>query len=318
MKNFGNSLKSYKYKYNNKEQNIDDYVSYMLIRTTTMFKYSNLPDTIPEEILEGMLQSNGSCIFTKVDDEFYIFTGTPTGAPDVYNNSKSYRVTNIALNLNKEFTKDVDMVLIENDNLQMGLLPMLYRYCTQLVESDITMIIATINKRIQTLLVAGDTNTEQSAKLFLKKIEDGELGIIAENKMFESLKVSNASTTSHMKDLYEYHQYVKASLYNELGLNANFNMKRELLSTAEVEMNSDGLYPLVDNMLMCRRHALDKINEMYGLDIKVEFNSSWDYRVQNGEPIDTEVEEPETETETNFIDMNKNEGDSIIKEEEIL
>ena len=66
-------------------------------------------------------------------------------------------------------------------------------------------------------------------------------------------------------------------------------MKRERLTANEVEANTDNLYPLVDDMLKCRRLALAKINEMFGLNIEVQFNSSWDYRLFNGEPIDSEV-----------------------------
>ena len=91
-----------------------------------------------------------------------------------------------------------------------------------------------------------------------------------------------------MKDLFEFQQYMKASLYNEIGLSANFNMKRERLTANEVEANTDNLYPLVDDMLNCRRLAIEKINEMFGLNIEVEFNSSWDYRLFNGEPIESE------------------------------
>src|SRR5699024_4715632 len=68
-------------------------------------------------------------------------------------------------------------------------------------------------------------------------------------------------------------------LYNEIGLNANYNMKRERLNTSEVEMNSEALYPLVDNMLYNRRLAVEEINEKFGTNISVEFNSSWDYRL---------------------------------------
>ena len=56
-------------------------------------------------------------------------------------------------------------------------------------------------------------------------------------------------------------------------------MKRERLNTSEVEMNSEALYPLVDNMLYNRRLAVEEINEKFGTNISVEFNSSWDYRL---------------------------------------
>src|SRR5699024_3264973 len=78
-------------------------------------------------------------------------------------------------------------------------------------------------------------------------------------------------------------QYLKGSMYNEIGLNANFNMKRERLNTSEIEMNSEALYPIVDNMLYNRRLTIDAINDKFGTNIEVEFNSSWDYGLGNSE-----------------------------------
>jgi hypothetical protein len=76
---------------------------------------------------------------------------------------------------------------------------------------------------------------------------------------------------------------LKASWYNEIGLNANYNMKREKLSTTESQMNNDALLPLVDQMLRSRQEAAEQINEMFGTDIHVEFASSWEKLVQEFE-----------------------------------
>lgn len=73
---------------------------------------------------------------------------------------------------------------------------------------------------------------------------------------------------------------MKASWYNEIGLNANYNMKREKLSTTESQMNNDALLPLVDDMLESRRVGLEKINAMFGTDISVEFASSWEKLIE--------------------------------------
>ena len=81
-----------------------------------------------------------------------------------------------------------------------------------------------------------------------------------------------------MIDLVQYQQYLKASLFNEIGLNANYNMKKERLISGEIEANADVLYPLIDNMLFCRNQGLEALNKKYGLNIGVELNSSWDYR----------------------------------------
>lgn len=288
--NYGVDLASH-YDYKNKQKNLQHHVEYMLNRSNIMFEYKNLPDTIPERELEVLLQTNGFCAFVKIDGDFYVVNGGLGGIPDVYNRPTQIVVAVPYLKYNATLDIDKDCVIIPNDSMYMGLLPLYEKYCTILMENEITMILATVNKRVQNLLSANDDNTVESAKEFQKKVFDGELGVIAESQLFDSLKVNNSSANSQvsMKDLFEFQQYTKASLFNEIGLSANFNMKRERLTANEVEANTDNLYPLVDDMLKCRRLALDKINEMFGLNIEVQFNSSWDYRLFNGEPIDSEV-----------------------------
>ena len=92
---------------------------------------------------------------------------------------------------------------------------------------------------------------------------------------------------------------MKASLLGELGLNANFNMKRERINTAESELNQDALLPLVDDMLAMRKKACEDINAMYGLNIDVEKNSSWkeEEMIDEELPIETEESEGGAESE---------------------
>lgn len=95
---------------------------------------------------------------------------------------------------------------------------------------------------------------------------------------------SNAILTS----LIEQEQYLKASWYNDLGLNANYNMKRESINSQEGQLNDDMLMPLIDTMLYCRQKALEKVNVMFDTNITVKKASSWEDNqieidnVQNG------------------------------------
>lgn len=282
-----------KYDFKNKEKNLNDYITYMLNRSVTMFKYHNLPDTMPQREIELLLQCNGWGCVCEINGNLYCLNGGLGGVPNAYNMPTKIIINNPYLNYNSTLTIDTDCVIIPNDSMYVGLLPMYNRYCTMLVENDITMILATVNKRVQNLLSANDDNTVESAKNFLKKVFDGELGVIAESKLFDSLKVnaSSVNSTVSMTELFEFEQYVKASLYNEIGLSANYNMKRERLTSAEVETNTDNLYPLVDDMIDQRRKAVEKINKMFGTNIEIEFNSSWDNRPFNGASIHNVEEE---------------------------
>ena len=106
-------------------------------------------------------------------------------------------------------------------------------------------------------------------------------------------------------------QYLKASLLNELGLEANYNMKRESLNATEAQMGDDALQPLIDNMLKCRQEAAEKINEMFGTDISVEFNSAWE---ENEDNRDLQVEEAEAEVEKIEAEVEQIEIESEVEE----
>ena len=97
-----------------------------------------------------------------------------------------------------------------------------------------------------------------------------------------------------------------------MGLTSNSQMKKERLISAEVEVSNSGIYPIVDNMLECRRAGIQKINDMFGTNIQVEFNSSWDYRLYQGESIHNVGEEVDV---SDLEDVEK-EGDEIEKLDE--
>lgn len=304
------------YNYMDKRKNVADMVTYMFNRSNIMFKYHNLPDSIPETELEKLLQTNGFAIVGKINGDLYAINGGLGGETDVYNRPTIATISVPYFNFNDTWDIDKDCVVIKNDSNAIGLIPMFVKYCTLMNENEITMLLATVNKRIQNLISANDDNTVESAKQFLKDVFDGKTGVIAESKLFDSLKVNNSSTNSQVSltDLFEFEQYLKASMFNEIGLSANFNMKRERLTSAEVETNTDNLYPLVDDMLNNRKIALEKINTMFDTEIEVEFNSSWDYRVFNGASIhntETEVEETQLETTDSDVDNNVDSVDNL-------
>ena len=108
-------------------------------------------------------------------------------------------------------------------------------------------------------------------------MEDGKLGVVGETPFFEGLKLQSKGVRNgdYMIQFIELQQYLKGSMYNELGINANFNMKREALSGQEVSLNDDALMPLIDDMLKHRRAMCDDLNAMFGLNVSVDYGSTW-------------------------------------------
>lgn len=282
-----------------KDLAVSTYVRYMAARTQSMFKYENLPETIPQRELELQLQLFGHVGVIDVNGSLYALRGGFGGEPNPYYMPTIYTIANPALKLSKQYTIDDDVIIMRNDSMYMGLSNMFLRYATQLCENDLSMLIAIINSRIQNLIIAGDDAGYESAKEYIKNVIDGKIGIIGDSKVLEGLRTAPYATsgTRSITELIEMQQYLKAGWFNELGLNANYNMKREAINSDEAQMNHDALYPLIDDMLNCRKECIEKVNDMFGTSIEVEFNSVWKVKDEELEQIEETIEEPGAESE---------------------
>ena len=291
-----------------KEYGIRQYVSYMFDRTSQMFEYKGLPDTIPAYILEFFLQCKGVACIAEVKGNLYAFSGSPGGAPDPYYRPTFFVVANPALELSKTFrivnhfapaNKDTwsgrePCVMCRNDTQMTGLLPLYSRYSTQLVENEVSIRCAQINARQQSLISASTDRELASAKEYIDNLEKGKIATVAENPFIEGIKAQNVSTQSSNSiiQLIELQQYLKASWFNEIGLNSNFNMKREYLSTEEIAASTDMLLPLADDMLMQRELFCEEVNKQFGTSISVSKNSAWENK-------EKEIENSRLEDEQN-------------------
>lgn len=300
------------YDYRDKRRAADIHIKYMLARTQQMFKWDGLPNSVPARILELYLQVNGNVAWYRHEGELYVFCGGLGGKPDEYYMPTIYTIANPALNLTVNARINEDCVVMTNDSMYMGMIPMYSQYATGMAETELSLYVAAIQTRLVSLVSAQDDRTRMAAEKLLRDIESGQLGVVAETPFLEGLKsqpYGNSSATGVITHLIELEQYLKAAWYNEIGLDANYNMKRESLSMAESQMNSDALLPLVDDMLSCRQRGADQVNAMFGTSISVSLASSWE---DNVEELDEEIAAAEDPEE----DPSETEGEPEEKEDE--
>jgi len=296
----------------NKKEQLSKFRADMLNKSLTMFEWKNLPDTLPAVEIEKQLQTNGYTIIGKVNGKVYAFQGGFSGQ-DPYNRPTTAIVNNPSLKNHDTFTINENCVVIKNDDMQQGLLHIYNKYGSLLIENQITMLMTDYNNRMPFTISSQDDSTTQSAREYLQQIIDGSLGVIGEAKLFDSLKViptSNKGVNS-FADLFGYQQFIEAELNNIIGLATNNNMKRERLTTNEVEVNKNASYPLIDNMLRNRNQAIEKINEMFDLDIEVEFSSIWSGDGEESEDEDNGIDGDNSDSDN---DVALNGGVDITKE----
>ena len=286
------------YQFTDKRRCVNNYIRYMLNRLQGLFSYEGLPESIPARNLELLLQVNGNVTIADVEGSLYAFRGGLGGEPDPYYMPTISVVANPALKLSKTYTIDEDCIVIPNDSLYVGLMPMLRRYCTSLVENDVTMNLANINMRLTQIITAGDDATKYAAEKFLKDIIDGKLGVLANNTFKESLGTQPYAASgqgNQVTQLIEYEQYLKASMLNELGIQMNWNAKRESINGEEAGMNDQSLLPLIYDMYQQRKLGMEKVNDMFGTSIEVKFGYPWLETIDD--PVEEETEELKQEEE---------------------
>ena len=298
-----------------KKKSTYNYMMMMLDRTNQMFEYSGLPDTIPAYMLEMFLQINGHIGFVNWNGSLYALPGGMGGAPDPYYRPTLYIIANPALGGSRmckiknylppydrvEWDSLDDCVLMKNDTNFRGLFYLCSRYATQLAENDVSIRSAQINSRQQAFISAGTDRDVASANAYLSGLEEGKLIAVGENNFLEGIKAANLSVqgANTIIQLIELQQYLKASWYNEIGLNANFNMKREYLSEEEIRSSTDVLLPLIDDMLRCREEAISLVNSTFGTSISVKKNSAWENKQKEVTTAQDQAEADVAATEDN-------------------
>lgn len=276
----------------NKDLSAFNYVQYMFDRTNAMFRYENLPDTIPEPVFEYMLQIYGSVAIIEHKDSLYALRANFGGPPDPYYRPSIAVLANPALNLTdtyrivnhlppfdrSQWDKYPPCVRFLNDSQIQGLLPMFSRYATQMVENDISIRSAQINLRQQTIIIADSGPEMESAQKYIEDLSAGKLAAIAKRPFLEGVTTAEGAKGQQntVMQLIELQQYLKASWYNEIGLNSNFNMKSQYISSEEINSSADIMLPLIDNMLQSRKLAVEAVNKQFGTNISVEKNSAWE------------------------------------------
>ena len=151
------------------------------------------------------------------------------------------------------------------------------KWATLLAENELSMSINDILSRVLAIISANDDNTAKSAKKFLDDVVKGTIGVVEGNVFTEGITTSNFSNNakSSLTDLIEVEQYCKASWFNELGLNANYNMKRESINGNEADLNNDSLMPLIDDMLICRQQGWKEVEQLFGVHVEVGLDGAW-------------------------------------------
>lgn len=265
-----------------KPRNFESHMAEFFNTTAIMFQWDTKETEIPIFRLEQYLQCYGWAAVVTKNGKKLVVSGNCAGwlgEWTEYYMPAGIIVTNpYAQEFNGQYYfSDDNCILIRNDSEFLGLYPMFSRACEMLVENDITILNALENLRIMNIYYAEDSNTANAFAQMQKNLKWGKLSTVlqtvkswmsGDSKSLGVLPVNGVCTT-YMQQLIEIATYIKGQLYNSIGLQSNWNMKRQALSENEIGANNDILKPLVQNMLLCRQDAAEK------LGWTVKLNDTW-------------------------------------------
>ena len=285
-----------------KERLRRQHIKRLLNIMNTAFDYNGIPEEWDLNLrkLENYFQIMGVAGVSdeNTDGKVREYQGGLGGECDAHYEPQVLVVANPWDGTNKSLDQRKGEVVIGyNDSLRNGILPIIELYADLLTENIISIKLASIQSRAPALISAEDDATLEAVNRYIDDLVLGKLTATGENQFFEGIRVQPLQNGANqtIQNLIELHQYLKASELQELGINANFNMKREALNSAESALNTDALIPLLDDMLHCRQEFVDKLNKRYGTYITVKLHGIFDhYKDENGDGIVGPIEEETT------------------------
>lgn len=278
----------------------------LLLRSNQIFMYDNIPDSWDISLFEYTLQKTGEILVIKSpDDNTLYFTDkfTYIGQKDFYDRFSQVNINNANDNVVNGDHNIADLVIVKNNSLSISTTEFLSDYIELMIETVITLKTHLINTRNIFTLIATDNKSKENCLNFMRKLESGDLNILMNNAFLDNVKLLNNNVNADLiYRLLEVLQYLKASCLHEIGINANYDLKRTVTTKSDIDINLDYLIPLVDNMFTARKLAIDKVNRLYGTDIKVYLHSTWlneklksEELIHNIDPDDLESEKTENE-----------------------
>lgn len=265
------------------KQNNVSYIQYfnrLMELSISMFEWKNLPKSVDERFLENVLFTDGMAVFFKDDVLGYLALRTTIGGKlNVYQiptERRAYASNGYNQELNEE-----DSIIIFNNMIHTNAVVEVEMFAKRLYNIDRAIDVNANAQKTPILITC-----EEAQRLTLKNVYmqyDGNEPVIFGDKNLNpnSLKVLTTGAPYVADKLYQ----LKTQIWNEaltyLGI-SNLNIqKKERLVSDEVMRNQGGVIASRWSRLNARRQACDKINEMFGLDISVDFRE--DYREADDE-----------------------------------
>lgn len=263
-----------------------------------MFDWQGLPDSVDPAFLERTLFLNGAAVFFK-DDEL---TSRQSGLSDVSTEDGTYLALRVATNgtwnvynvptkrrayANNGYQRDdlteQNSIIIYNNMIRTNSVLTCRIYAERLWNLD-RIIDVNANAQKTPVLILCDEKQRLTALNVYEKWDGNEPVIFGDKNLDMKLMQVLRTDAPYVGDrIYQ----LKTQIWNEaltyLGISNINYQKRERMISDEVQRNQGGTIASRYSRLEARREAAKKINDMFGLDIEVDYRE--DYRAVDDDGI---------------------------------
>lgn len=269
------------------------YLDQILEIAISRYKWNGLPKTIDERFLELTLcGKNGTVLF--FNDENIGFLALPctmSGRFNVYNipiQRRAYAVNGYQANRD-----DTNSVIIYSNQLHngMSIYNRLVQYAKDLYLID-SIIMVNVNAQKTPLMLLADEKQMLTLKNLYMKYDGNQPFIFGDRNDLNPNSIQALVTGApYVADkLYELKQNIWNEVLTFLGVpNVQMN-KKERLITDEVNRGLGGVFASRYSGLLSRQQACEQINEMFGLNLSVEYRNESETDYVKTEAEDTKEE----------------------------
>lgn len=307
-------------------QNYDFYFKWLLNKTASCSYITGLPKTINETYLKANLLLDGNIGITKFNDKLYACNGSIGGPPNEYRVGTIYTIANPVLG-SKMMKIGEDGIVIYNNKLDeftgdcwvSGIYELINQTATLLADNIISISCNQINCRVQAMITADSEAQAVAGEIILKKMYAGNPYQILRSDLIDKINVNpinNASNAQNISELLELHNYIISNYFQSIGIKANDIRKKSHILQDEIDVQNDYLQVSMLEILTSWQEGFDKVNELFGTNIRVELNPALTQTLVGEECPEEIKEEPTVEIEENNeeIETTEETNEEVIEE----
>jgi hypothetical protein len=235
----------------------------------SMFEWTGLPDSVNRRFLEVKMFQDGRILFFKDPKLDFLTLPFTYGQLNVYNEPVDF--TAFSVNYNQSYTVD-QCVPIWGNFSRTSIEPIVREFAKRLYWVERGLDINIRQQKFPYLILAEESQRVTMMNAY-EQYEGNEPFIFGNKSGFdkEAFQVLNTPAPYVADKLMEY----KHNLWNEamtfLGIGNAKQDKKERLVSDEVSANDEQITSSRYIMLQARQLACEKINEMFGLNVTVDF-----------------------------------------------